>query len=163
VAELAGAEFDSYVFRGLMKRECYKNLHVTSTHYDEPLCAAMVRRAILAVAFHGCDARESVIEVGGGNRALAGDLRDFLRRSGFPAVDAPGGRSGTAVENFINAATRQGIQLELSAGFRKTLFPDYPRTLQRNQHTLPAFVDAMQRWLRAATLRLVSPDAAITG
>jgi len=149
VMEIAGESFDYYVFHGMMKKNCFQTLHVSSTQFDEPRCQQMARQALVAVAIHGCEAEKEFVEIGGANRKLVTSLRNHLIAQGFPTVFATKNRKGEDERNFINLARHKGLQLELSSGFRKSLFPDFPRTLQRNPKTVRLFISAMQKWLHS--------------
>jgi phage replication-related protein YjqB (UPF0714/DUF867 family) len=154
VVELAGDEFDYYVFRGMMKENCFRNLHVSSTRYDEPTCRRMAGEALLAIAVHGCSSEREFIEIGGGNGELSALLQTRLQQQGLPAVHATGRRSGEDPKNFINCARYQGVQIELSAGFRRTLFPEFPSMRQRHPANVRLFLDAVRPWLRSMELTL---------
>ena len=147
VIEIAGERFDYYVFRGIMKKNCFDTLHVPSTRFDEPRCQQMASQAFVAFGIHGCDGEKEYLEIGGGNKALATSLHDCLVEEGYHAIYAPKGRKGEGERNFVNLARHKGVQLELSSGFRKSLFPDFPRTLQRNPKTIQRFISAIQQWL----------------
>jgi len=148
VRVIAAGRTDFFVFRGMRRKDCYGTLHVASANYDEERCRAMAHSAEVAVAIHGCDGRESFIEVGGGNAALASRLRQDLDGKGFPARPASDRRKGEDARNFINLSRHKGVQLELSVGFRRSLYADFPRTLQANPVALRSFVQAMQDWIQ---------------
>ena len=144
---IARERFDYFVFSGRRKTDCYRVLHVTGTHYDEPTCLEMVLASELSVAIHGSAESQELVHVGGGNKELATELIGELRRLGYPAVRAPEGMKGLDDKNFVNLARRRGIQLELSAGFRKTLFPSFPKIFQRNEPYFQRFTTSMKSWL----------------
>jgi len=121
-----------FCLSGMRKEGCFKTLHVTSTHYDEPRCLAMVRDAEVAFALHGCEGEEVFAHVGGGNENLVPKLIDYLNGLGYSVVPASSKLKGEDQNNFINRARQKGIQLELSAGFRRNLFPSFPRSIQRH-------------------------------
>ena len=148
VRELACDNFDYYVFQGMMKKNCFGTLHISSTRYDEPCCHRMARQSMLALAIHGCDTNKEFIEVGGGSTELVTHLYNYLVAQGFPAGRASGHRKGKDKRNFINQAKLKGIQLELSTGFRKELFHDFPRTYQCIPKVYGPFIHAMQHWLQ---------------
>jgi len=150
--EIAGESFDYFVFHGMMTKNCFRTLHVSSTRYDEPRCQQMARQALVAVAIHGREAEEEFIEIGGGNRELVAGLHEYLIGQGCPAVCGSKNHKGEDERNFINLAHHKGVQLELSSGFRKSLFPDFPGTLQRNPKTFQPFITAMQQWLQSIEL-----------
>ena len=144
---IAGERYDCFVFSGRRASGCFAVLHVTSTRYDEPQCLSMAEEAELALAIHGCEGGEAALYVGGGNEALAADLLAHLSAEGFPAKQAPADMAGGDVRNFVNRARLNGIQLELSAGFRKSLYPSFPKTLQRDALLLSRFVESVRLWL----------------
>lgn len=149
VMEIAGESYDYFVFHGMMMKNCFQTLHVSSTRYDEPHCQQMARQALVAVAIHGCDGDKEFVEIGGGNSELVANLHDYLTGHGYPAICAPKNRKGEDERNFINLAREKGVQLELSSGFRKSLFPDFPRTGQKNPRTTQPFISTMQGWLKS--------------
>lgn len=155
VIEIAGESFDYFVFHGMMKKNCFRTLHVSSTRYDEPCCQQMARQALVAVAIHGRDAEEEFIEIGGSNSELVAGLHEYLIDHGYPTVCGSKNHKGEDERNFINLAHHKGVQLELSSGFRKSLFPDFPGTLQRNPKTFQPFITAMQQWLQFIELTVV--------
>ncbi len=139
--------YDCYVFSGRRSSGCFATLHVTSTRYDEPQCLALAEEAELALAVHGCEGREELVYVGGGNADLAAKFLARLVAEGFPAQLAPADMAGGDPRNFVNRARQNGIQLELSAGFRKSLFPSFPKSLQRDPVLFPRFVETVRTWL----------------
>ena len=139
--------FDYFIFSGKRKKGCFQTLHVTSTHYDEPRCLQMAQEAEVALAIHGCDGDESAIHVGGGNVGLVSNLCHYFDDQKFPAFLATGQMKGEDERNFINRSQQKGVQIELSVGFRKHLFPGFPKTVQRHPQEFPRFVESMRRWL----------------
>jgi len=144
---LAIDDFDCFVFSGVRKKDCFKTLHVTSTHYDEPRCLAMVQEAEVALALHGCDGDDAFAQVGGGNEELVRKLSGYLIGLGYSVVPVSGKLKGEDQRNFINRARQKGIQLELSAGFRRNLFPSFPRSIQRHPEEFPKFIESMRSWM----------------
>ena len=148
VKALAGLEYDYFIFRAIRRGGgCRKLLHVTSAHYDEERCQSMSRAALLSLSVHGCKGSRKFIEVGGGNRAFAGSLYDVLRKK-YSVKLRSGNRDGSNPQNFINIAVNQGVQLELSEGFRNHLFVGYPRSMARHPETFPEFIRTVRAWLR---------------
>ncbi len=147
VLAIAQDKYDYFIFNGMRKINCYRMLHVSSIYYDEPLCRKMAEDAVFAIAFHGCDGEESFIEIGGGNVYLSNSLLQYLDKKGYPVRLAQKNRKGVDERNIINRAQQKGVQLELSAGFRKSLYVDFPKTIQPNQVMLRQFVQSMKYWL----------------
>lgn len=126
---IAGPDLSFYAFEG-MKRVGNRQLHITSTRFDEPRCLALLARAERVIAIHGEDSKDPVVYLGGLyadgierlRKALVG--RDFNVRT-----DGPVHLHGTSPANVCNRGTsRAGIQLELSDGLRRTFFRDLTRT-----------------------------------
>ncbi len=147
VLELAGGRFDYFLFRGERRKGCFKTLHVTSTHFDDPVCTRLAQNASIAVSVHGCNVQGIVIEVGGGNIFMAEQLSAYLVSNGYHAVTSPHTRHGQQDNNFINKCRHGGVQLELSVGFRSTLFPGFPQVNQRHPQEFGNFVRIMREWL----------------
>ncbi len=147
ISELAGGVFDYFIFRGEMHRYCHATLHVTSVNYDEPICERMIGNAETALSVHGCQPAESLIEVGGGNERYSQRLGELLAREGYTVVPGTHGMRGIDEKNFINRCTRAGVQLELSAGFRRSLFPGFPRETQTHPVEFPKFIGVVRAWL----------------
>jgi len=154
VHAIALNRFDCFVFSGTRKNDCFQTLHVTSTHYDEPQCLAMIGETILAIAFHGCDGDEPFLLIGGGNKDYSVALSTHLTNAGYKVSPATGNLKGQEERNFINRARRKGIQVECSAGFRRKLFPSFPKTLQRNPVEFPKFIGTMRDWLEKIEIEL---------
>jgi phage replication-related protein YjqB (UPF0714/DUF867 family) len=55
--------------------------------------------------------------------------------------------AGADRRNFINRSRLGGVQAELSAGFRRLLFPGFPGELQRHPKEFPKFIGVVRRWL----------------
>jgi phage replication-related protein YjqB (UPF0714/DUF867 family) len=148
VSELAGAEFDYYIFRGEMRSGCYDALHVTSVNYDHPDCERMVGSAAAALSVHGCASDAPFIEVGGGNPDLAGRLRGLLKAKGYAIGPGAARLAGADPRNFVNRCALGGVQMELSAGFRRLLFPGFPKEMQRHPAEFSKFIDAVRGWMK---------------
>ena len=67
---IAGHDHSLYLFEGLRDRP-HKDLHVTSTNFDEPRCQSLIKSYKVVVAVHGLD--------GGTQTAKIGGLDDVLR------------------------------------------------------------------------------------
>jgi len=147
VMSLATGTYDSYIFNGIRKKECFKNLHVTSTNYDEPHCLMMARDSEMAISVHGCNDSDDHIQIGGGNKAAAAKLADCLTTNGYVVVTPSDDLQGANPKNFINLSRRKGIQLELSVGFRKNLFPSFPKSIQKDPKQFDRFIKTMRNWL----------------
>lgn len=147
VRSLAGETWDYFIFRGIRKNgKCYETLHVSSECYDETRCTDMAKKAMLAIAVHGRAGEDSRIEVGGGSLSFASDLCELFRYQGFPAEPAPSIMKGQSPQNFINLAAQRGIQLELTDGYRRSLFSNYPARPKPNRE-FDRFIALGREWL----------------
>jgi phage replication-related protein YjqB (UPF0714/DUF867 family) len=130
---IAGTEYSYYAFDA--KRE-HNNaeLHVTSTHFDEPLALCMASNARLVLTVHGCGGGEeegcedgpakTTLYLGGLDEVLIGRLNLALAAGQFDPQTSDRLR-GTETDNICNrGATGKGAQLELPKGLRTTMFAD---------------------------------------
>jgi phage replication-related protein YjqB (UPF0714/DUF867 family) len=115
---IAGTEFSFYCFRGLKKIGNHV-LHITSHHFDEPKCLALVTNHRWIVAIHGCDEQGERVFLSGLDRALINDLTLALSYLGI-VVETTGQRyPATGAKNICNMGiTKKGVQFELSLSFR---------------------------------------------
>jgi len=122
-AAIAAEDLTFCTFEGIMPSG-NRRLHITSTRFDEPRCLQTVQAGTYVLAIHGEDSAEPVVFLGGRDAALRDDVAAALTARGFvvrPHVDP--GLQGTDRANLCNRGrSRGGVQLELSAGLRRTLF-----------------------------------------
>lgn len=124
IARELSKEYSLYLFEGL-KSSGNSVLHITSTRFDEPRALKMTGSHEYVISLHGYAEEDQQIEVGGTDRVRAADLVKRLQNAGFPAVllgmDHP--HAGVSPNNIANKSkTGLSIQLEMSTGFRKSLF-----------------------------------------
>lgn len=120
--EIAEPDFCLYCFEALRARG-NQRLHIASSLFDDPECLALLARARIVVAIHGCDSSAPYVALGGLHLALRERLGASLAQAGFPVVAATERQAGVNRANICNrGATGQGAQLEISRGLRKTLF-----------------------------------------
>ena len=116
---------DYYAFVGLRSTR-NNELHITSVHFDEPLCVDLQRASQRTVSYHGCaGAAEPIVRLGGADQDLKWHVGQALTRSGF-TVDwhTTEDLDGSDPRNICNRnATNAGLQLELSAALRASFFP----------------------------------------
>jgi len=121
----------------LKKRE-NKNLHITSTNFDEPRCIELIRSSSIALALHGCDDEEAIAFVGGLDRKGTAFIIDALLKAGLNAIEDTTHHSGKEKTNICNQGKcRKGIQIEISKGLRKQMFRGLSR--QERPYTTPMF------------------------
>jgi len=125
---IAGADLSYYLFEG-HKRRGNAALHITSRHFDEPGGLALLRRAACVLTVHGEASEGATVYLGGLNAALKLDLAAALQRAGYAAREHHDPRlQGLDASNICNAGLgRAGVQLELSAGLRRSFFESLTR------------------------------------
>ncbi len=125
------AAFSYYAFTGVGKN-C-KELHVTSTHFDEPKLIKMLTDHQYAVSFHGMtdymkQKYGADIFLGGLNYDLQRRLKENLRNDYTVATSMDYPNSPLAASNPRNVTNRchsnAGVQIELSESLRRSFFKD---------------------------------------
>jgi phage replication-related protein YjqB (UPF0714/DUF867 family) len=120
-----------YSFLGT-KRSNNRDLHITSTKFDEPILVEnLLPKHNVAVAFHGTkdSPTESIFFVGGLMRSVARLLVEVIFPSkNFKAVLCEDKFSGKQKENVCNRASfGKGIQFEMTMRLRCELVEDHSR------------------------------------
>jgi phage replication-related protein YjqB (UPF0714/DUF867 family) len=124
---IAGENLSFYSFEGI-KSTGNRDLHITSTRFDEPQCVALVKASPRILSIHGEDSEQQVAFLGGRDTAMLKRLHDSLVGVGFvvethknPALQ------GTDEANICNRGRGSGVQIELSNGLRSSFFPSLSR------------------------------------
>lgn len=139
---VAGREHAFYSFEGL-KPDHNLDLHIASTLFDEPRGLGTAAGATTVITVHGCRERTPVVLVGGLDTGLRKALASGLEEAGFAVREDPR-LPGRSPSNLCNRSTKGcGVQLEVSRGLRRTLFPGLTRP--DRQAPLPRF----ERFVRA--------------
>jgi phage replication-related protein YjqB (UPF0714/DUF867 family) len=126
VVAIAGADLSYYLFEG-HKRQGNAALHITSSNFDEPEALALLRRAACVLTVHGEASEAETVYLGGLNASLKLALTRGLESRGY-AVRENAHLQGLDERNICNMGlTGQGVQLELSAGLRRTFFESLSR------------------------------------
>ena len=135
---VAGSELNYATFEGL-KASGNRDLHITSTRFDEPKCLNVVSRSRYVLTLHGEGSGAIVAYIGGLDEQLADAIGKKLEANGFAtAVHDNVALAGNSAQNICNKGTRgMGVQLELSKGLRRTLFNSLDA--QGRTQTTPAF------------------------
>ncbi len=128
---IATADYSFYAFEG-RKHHGNGSLHITSTHFDEPRCLALIRDAKRVVAIHGETGEKEIVCLGGRDQALLDRIQDELIRSGF-SVKRYARFKGLDSANICNRnESRAGVQIELSHGYRSSFFRSLSAKGRRN-------------------------------
>jgi phage replication-related protein YjqB (UPF0714/DUF867 family) len=116
---IAGDDFNLYLFEGLKASGNFAALHITSRHFDEPLCLELVSKCSHVIAIHGCTGRDERVLIGGIDLPLKASIIECLRDAEVP-VETDGHRfSAVHPDNICNRGRlNRGVQLELTSALR---------------------------------------------
>jgi phage replication-related protein YjqB (UPF0714/DUF867 family) len=122
---IAGADLSFYAFEGI-KPKRNRELHITSTHFDEPRCNALIGVADRVIAIHGQNGNQDKALLGGRDLATIRRLRQSLEQEGFHIeVGGSPKLQGRSADNICNrGAHGRGVQIEICDGMRRTFFQD---------------------------------------
>lgn len=151
-AALAGDQFSLYCFEGVKPAHNVR-LHLTSTRFDEPLCLRLLTTTRTAITIHGAAGGAAAITIGGRDERLKTRIAAALAAAGFTVeVESDGSAAGRDARNLCNRGmSGQGVQLELGAGFRRSLFAGRgPAGRKSTTPAFAAFVAAVRGELAAA-------------
>ncbi|MCR9040846.1 poly-gamma-glutamate hydrolase family protein [Bacillus sp. L381] len=117
-------DYSTYLFESL-KTPGGSDLHITSTHFDEPTARDVVPRHQRVISLHGYSDSSEHIIVGGTDPIRGQALVDRLNAAGFSAELVGVGHrfAGVSSENIANKCiTGESLQIEISTGLRKSMF-----------------------------------------
>ncbi len=119
---IAGNEYSLYTFDGLKKNN-NKNLHITSTNFDEPIGRGIVKRSETVIAKHGCEGNTEFLELGGLDTNLQDNIQLQLVKAGFRIAEPPIYRKAKDPNNICNRGkNKSGVQIEISKKLRDDMF-----------------------------------------
>jgi phage replication-related protein YjqB (UPF0714/DUF867 family) len=119
---IADPDWSLYVFSG-DKLKGNRDLHITSTRFDEPQALEMASQSRYTLSIHGSCQEEPAVLLGGRDERLLQAVRDHLAARSFHILPAPCRLSGRDPRNIANRNMRgMGLQIELSAGLRHRFF-----------------------------------------
>jgi phage replication-related protein YjqB (UPF0714/DUF867 family) len=138
----------SYVFAGTKARHNF-DLHIPSTHFDDPECLALVEAVDRIISFHGYDSTVGRAEtaLGGLDTDLERSISAALTGKGFRVISASSEVAGTDPRNICNRNRRgTGVQLELSHDLRKSFFPkgELSRAMRDSGQRTQCFYDYVE-------------------
>jgi phage replication-related protein YjqB (UPF0714/DUF867 family) len=140
------------IFEGI-KPTNNDRLHITSTHFDEPRCVALVQESDTVIAIHGEGSPEVAVFLGGRDIDLEAHLKAVLGQHGYAVrTNENPELQGLASTNICNRGIHSaGVQLELSFGLRQTFFKSLKTTgRKKSTDELVRFAAAIREGLRAA-------------
>lgn len=140
-----------YCFEGIKPiLRSNRALHITSNNFDEPKAISLVSKAEWVVTIHGAKGMHCAVYAGGLDMRLRATVLDSLDKSGFATEDDPSpSRQGKGTTNICNRGlSRQGLQLELTLGLRKSMFiPVDAGHRWKTTEVFISFVDGVRRAL----------------
>ncbi|MEU5683634.1 hypothetical protein DEJ48_36880 [Streptomyces venezuelae] len=149
----AGGSHNFYSFHG-KKASANRVLHLTASHFDEPLCEALQADMVRTVSWHGFHDPLKITEVGGLDEHLALWITRSLEHAGFPVTGAAPERAGQGPRNICNRnLAGQGAQLELSTAQRTAFFRGGDTSAENRGNTTAEFsryIEAVQAAYRRA-------------
>ena len=149
---IAGTKFSYYTFDGI-RQEGNKQLHITSTFFDEPKCLQIVNDCEIVVTIHGCEGDEKFIYVGGLHNELRISLTAELAKAGFDARRIDAKFTGTQLQNICNRGRLgRGVQIEISEGLRRIMFKTFDRPGRR------ITTDVFQKFVMSIHYGLIAAD-----
>jgi len=118
--QIAGSDFNMYLFEGIKPIDNYKFLHITSHKFNEPECLNLIAGCNTVVAIHGCRYETKDIFLGGLDHELKLLITDSLRTAGFQVSTEGHQFPAREKNNICNlGATRRGVQIEVCRELRR--------------------------------------------
>jgi len=121
-AAIAGTDHGYYALKGIRSRN-NGQLHIASERFDEPRALALAKVSHTVITVHGCSGGQLVVYTGGRDARLRGRVVQYLADIGISVDDIPPpSLGGLRRDNLCNQGNSgKGLQMELSAGFRRRL------------------------------------------
>ncbi len=138
---IASSELSFYTFEGI-KPQHNSRLHITSTKFDEPRCLSLLHNANGVLVIHGEDSEIKAIFIGGRNVLMRDRVTSALTTEGFPVKihDNPTLQGINPLNICNRCGALGGVQLEISSGFRRTLFHNLA-TRNGRERVTPRFTE----------------------
>ena len=126
---------DFWLFEGLLPSG-NGDLHVTASHYDEPIATELVENARRCISLHGCRDTQAngKIQLGGLDHELRDIVLEELEAVGIPAeITTNPMLDGSHPDNIANKTKIGGCaQLEMGTSERRSLFGINTRPQRKN-------------------------------
>jgi len=117
--EVAGRDFNLYLFEGIRQQGNYAALHLTSHRFDEPRCLGLLSVCDYVVAIHGCCGAAQKVLLGGLDRELKDSAAQAIADRGIEVVGDGHAFPATEPNNICNRGRQAiGLQIEISSGLR---------------------------------------------
>lgn len=118
--EVAGADFNLYLFEGIRQAGNYSALHLTSHRFDEPRCLELLSDCNHVVAIHGCEGDMQQALVGGLDKSLKDAVARGLADLGIDTLLLGHQFPATDPNNICNRGRRGvGVQIEMTMALRR--------------------------------------------
>ena len=143
---IADPENTFWAFKGI-KKTGNRILHITSTRFDVPDALKITLAAQTVITIHGCHGEASVVHIGGRHSELKSQIRQSLCLAGFNAeISIKPTLRGENPANLCNRCmSGSGVQLEITKGLRKTMFPSYEgRDIKKKTERFFRFTNAVK-------------------
>jgi len=143
---IADPEHTFWAFKGI-KKTGNRILHITSTRFDVPDALKITLAAQTVITIHGCHGEASVVHIGGRHSELKSQIRQSLCLAGFNAeISIKPTLRGENPANLCNRCmSGRGVQLEITKGLRKTMFPSYEgRDIKKKTERFFRFTNAVK-------------------
>lgn len=119
--DMAGQDFNVYLFEGLLKAGNFAALHLSSHLFDEPDCLDLLSACRSVISVHGCGHAGEIVLMGGRDFTLRESIGAGLRALGVACDAAPAGLDATDPMNVCNRGRGgAGVQLEVSLELRRS-------------------------------------------
>lgn len=125
--EIAGDDFNLYLFEGILPENNFAELHLTSNNFDEPRALALAASSLDCLSIHGfADKLQERICLGGLNFSLIEKVAEALRSLGnAPEINYfCKNLEGKGETNIVNRCQSKGVQLEFSTKLRTRILTD---------------------------------------
>jgi len=147
---------DFWLFEGLLLSG-NDRLHVTASHYDDPIATELVQNARRCISLHGCKDTQAKgkIQVGGRDHELREIVLEELTVARILAeITTDPMLDGDLPDNIANQTKTRGcVQLEMGTSYRSSLFGTDTRV--QRKHTTNRRFWRLVGALRKAMSRLV--------
>ena len=143
---LKGSKHAYYLFESTLPSGENGRLHVTSTHFDDPIAIGIIQQSKRAVSYHGFNPKgfglsdnAEILYMGGLDEALKETITQKLIEKGFIVQSPPSAIAGNDQRNIANRTSLgMGVQIELSTPLRNSFFTN--NTISgRKESTTPRF------------------------
>jgi phage replication-related protein YjqB (UPF0714/DUF867 family) len=118
---IAGTDFNLYLFEGIRQGDNYLALHLTSHRFDEPKCLALLSKCRYVLTVHGCGDEEEAVLLGGRDAELKDAVHASLVASNIAVRSSDHRFPAAEPMNICNRGmTGAGVQVEIPLRLRQS-------------------------------------------